>query len=160
LHSSQEEAKAKSGVAVLEVRRNEKIISISFGAPWYITFITALSGVIVGGFITFIITHAKTRSEMKWKLKREAYMSILNDVDQAVTNEGRDIKKAKTNRRRAKHLIRLAFGQSDITTIANKIIDGGAMSLAELQGLVDNELMPKVESDLEETIKDWWKIWK
>jgi len=29
----------------------------------------------------------------------------------------------KTNRRRAKHLIRLAFGQSDIMTIANKILN-------------------------------------
>jgi hypothetical protein len=137
------------------------MFSITFGTPWYITFITALAGVIVGGFITFFITHAKTRSEIKWKLKQEAYMAIINDVDQAVTNQGKNINESKRNRRRAKHLIKLAFGQSDITTIANKILDRiGGMSVAEIQEAIDNELMPKVESDLEETIRDWWKIWK
>lgn len=141
------------------MRRNEKIISISFGTPWYITFITALAGVIVGGFITFIITFAKTRSEMKWELKREAYKAILDGVDQAVTNQGKKIDESKTNRRRAKHLIKLAFGQADIMTIVNKIINE-SMSLAELQRIVDDELMPKVEADLEETIRDWWKVWK
>ena len=96
---------------------------------------------------------------MKWELKREAYKAILDDVDQAVTNQGKMINESKTNRRRAKHLIKLAFGQSDIMTIANKIITE-SMSLAELQGIIDDELMPKVEADLEETIRDWWKIWK
>lgn len=98
---------------------------------------------------------------MKWGLKREAYWAIIDDVDQAVTNQGNKINEAKTNRRRAKHLIKLAFGQSDITTIANKILDRAeGMSIAELQVIIDVELMPKVEADLEETIRDWWKIWK
>lgn len=137
------------------------MFSITFGTPLYITFITTLADVMVGGFITLFITHAKTRSEMRWKLKQEAYVSIINDIDQAVTNEGKKINEAKINRRRAKHIIKLAFGQSDITTIANAILDRTqGMSLAELQGTVDNDLMPKVESDLEETMRDWRKIWK
>ena len=98
---------------------------------------------------------------MKWKLKQEAYMAIINDVDQAVTNQGKMINESKTNRRRAKHLIKLAFGQSEITTIANTILDRtGGMSVVEIQEAIDNKLMPKVESDLEETVSDWWKIWK
>jgi hypothetical protein len=142
------------------------MFSITFGTPWYITFITALSGVLVGGFITFVLTHAKTRSEMSWELKREAYNAILKDVDQAVTNQGNMINEAKTNRRRARHLIRLAFGQADdITTTANTILDklegkDGGLNIQELNKIVDDELMPKVEADLKETIKDWWKFWK
>jgi len=97
---------------------------------------------------------------MKWELKREAYKAILDDIDQAVTNNGsRMINESKTNRRRAKHLIKLAFGQSDITTIANRIITE-SLTIAELQKIVDDELMPKVEADLDKTIRDWWKIWK
>lgn len=103
---------------------------------------------------------------MSWELKREAYNAILKDVDQAVTNQGNKINEAKTNRRRARHLIRLAFGQSDdITTTANTILDklegkGGGLNIEELNKIVDDDLMPKVEADLKETIKDWWKIWK
>jgi hypothetical protein len=142
------------------------MFSITFGTPWYITFITALSGVLVGGFITFVLTHAKTRSEMSWELKREAYNAILKDVDQAVTNQGNKINEAKTNRRRARHLIRLAFGQADdITTTANTILDklegkDGGLNIQELNKIIDDELMPKVEADLKETIEDWWKFWK
>lgn len=135
------------------------MFSISFGMPWYITFITTLAGVIVGGFITFIITYAKTRSEMKWEMKREAYKAILEDVDQSDTNLGEKVKESRRNRRRAIHLIRLAFGQSDILDIANKICDENVIP-DEKQKIVDNELMPKVEADLEKTMRDWWKIWK
>jgi hypothetical protein len=145
-----------------EVAANLTVVpNVTVATPSYAILVAALLGAIAGGSITFIITYAKTRAEMKWELKREAYKSILDDVDQAVTKEGREIREAKTNKRRAKHLIRIAFGQSDITDIANKIIDRTeGMSLAELQDIIDDELMPKVESDLEKTIKDWWKIWE
>lgn len=132
------------------------MFSITFGTPWYVTFITALAGVIVGGFITFIITYAKTRSEMKWELKREAYKAILNDVDQATAVNPTNAELMK--KRRAKHLMKLAYGQSDISTVANKLLVTG--SIPEKQKIIDDEFMPKLEADLEETIRDWWKVWK
>jgi hypothetical protein len=134
----------------------DEMISIYYGTPWYLTFITALAGVIVGGFITFFITQAKTRSEMKWELKREAYKAILDDIDQAKAVNPTNSQLMKT--RRAKHLMKLAYGQSDISTVANKILASG--SIPEKQKIIDDEFMPKLEADLEETIKDWWKIWK
>lgn len=131
------------------------MISISFGTPWQITFIIALAGVLVGGLITFIITYARARTEMKWELKREAYKAIIEDVDQAITNEGKAIKEAKIKRRRATHLIRLAYGQqSNITSIVNQILEllnnpPEKNALVQVNEKVDNELMPQVEADLE-----------
>lgn len=93
---------------------------------------------------------------MKWELKREAYKAILNDVDQAKAVNPTNAELMK--RRRAKHLMKLAYGQSDISTVANKLLVTG--EIAEKQRIIDNEFMPKLEADLEETIRDWWKIWK
>ena len=80
-------------------------------------------------------------------------MAILDGIDQAIANEGRKINESKTNRRRAKHLIKLAFGQSDIMTIANKILTE-SLTLAELQRIVDERTYAEGEADLEETIRD------
>ncbi len=132
------------------------MFSINLGPPWYITFITALAGVMVGGFITFIIAHAKTRSDMRWELKREAYNAILVELDQATAENPSSLN--QTRRRKARHLMKLAYGQSEISTIADEILKTEFGS--ERQKKIDDQFMPMLEADLEKTIRDWWKIWQ
>ena len=131
------------------------MFSINLGTPWLITFITALVGVVVGGFITFYITYAKTRSDMRWELKREAYKAILRELNQA---EAENPTQNVVRRRSAKHLMKLAYGQSEISTIADKILETELGP--EREKMIDEEFIPKLEADLERTIKDWWKIWQ
>lgn len=91
---------------------------------------------------------------MKWELKREAYKAILDELDQVKSRN--PTPQILMERRRAKHLMKLAYGQSDISTVADKILE--TEHGPERQRIIDNEFMPKLEADLEEMIRDWWKI--
>ena len=93
---------------------------------------------------------------MKWCFKQEAVMAIINELDQS---EPRNPKKNQAIHRRVGHLIQIAFTNTEIRTTANKIIDQ-RNKLVELQRIIDQELMPLVEVDLEETMNNWWKLWK
>jgi len=56
---------------------NDFTFSLSFGGPWYLTFLSTLFGVLIGGLITFLITFAKTKADLKWELKLRAYDAFL-----------------------------------------------------------------------------------
>ena len=130
--------------------------NVTIATPWYITLGAALLGALVGGIITFIITYAKGRAEMKWKLKQDTVMTIINELDQS---EARAPRANQAIHRRQKHLIRIAFQNTEIVTAANKLIDSSGLTLAEFQRIFDKELMPLVEADLDETMNNWWQFW-
>lgn len=130
--------------------------NVTTAAPWHITLGAALLGALVGGFITFIITYAKARAEMKWGFKQNAVIAIINELDQS---EARTPRTNRAIHRRVGHIIHIAFTNTEIRTTADRIIDQNT-ELAELQRIIDDELMPLVETDLEETMDNWWKPWK
>lgn len=94
---------------------------------------------------------------MTWKLKQDAVMAIINELDQS---EPRTPNKNEAIRRRTKNLITIAFKNTEIRDTANEIIYGGSMPIKDLQGIFDERLMPLVERDLDETINNWWQLWK
>ena len=91
---------------------------------------------------------------MKWELKREAYKAILDELDQV--KPVNPTPEFLMKRRRAKHLMKLGYGQSDISTVADKILETELGP--ERQRMIDNEFMPKLEADLEKMMREWWKI--
>lgn len=123
--------------------------------PSYITLGAALLGALVGGLITFFITYAKGRTEMKWSFKRDTVMAIINELDQS---EARLPRTNQTIHRRVGHLINIAFTNPEIRSTADRISQN--MALDTFHEIFDNELMPLIETDLEETINNWWKPWK
>ncbi len=125
--------------------------------PSYIPFLAALAGALLGGLITFTTTYAKSKAEMRWGLKQNALMVLIDGLDQSgprLPAENKDI------RRRAKNLIRIAFKDEKIKRAANKITDSNGLTLKELQSIFDDELMPLVEKDLEKTMQSWWQFWR
>jgi hypothetical protein len=125
--------------------------------PWYTTIAAATLGALIGGIITFAITYAKARAEMKWSFKQDAVTAIINELDQSAPRTPRTNQEIH---RRVRHLIHVAFKSNEIRTVANGIVNQRGMELAELQRRIDNELIPLVETDLEETMNNWWKPWK
>lgn len=121
-----------------------------------ISALIGLIGVLIGGIITFYLNYAKTKAMMRWELKYNIYVSLLEfDTGRPLNTNERD------NLIRLANRLKSLSKNKDIKEIATALAENKFVSLKDKQTFMDEKFIPAVEKDLQDTMKLLkWRFWK
>lgn len=112
-----------------------------------ITVLASVAGAIIGALVTYYLNYAKTKAMMKWKPKYDVYNAILE------LDKGRpgDCNEKDQEIRLAKRL-KFLSEKDEFKELADKIIENRFDNLAAKQTFIDEEFIPAIEKDLDDTM--------
>jgi len=106
-------------------------------------------GAIIGALVAFYLNYLKTKAMMRWEMKYNIYNAILKfDTGEPIRG---NVDKAQYIRfiKRLKYLSK----SKEIKEIADIMVEDNFMNLDDKQKFIDEEFIPAMEKDLEDTMK-------